>query len=82
MSWKLAALAATAIVTTVLATDTPASAAGPVIRNPGTIRGLNPQPLPPRTVNRFTNPGSIRALNPQPLPPRWSRGAGTMRYVR
>ena len=57
MSWKFAAVAATALAT-VAAFDTPALA-------------LNPQPLPPRWVNN-TNPGSVRALNPQPLPPRWS----------
>jgi hypothetical protein len=81
MSWKIAALAAAAVVTSVIATDTPASAAGRVISNPGTIRGLNPQPLPPRTLSRFTNPWSARALNPQPLPPRWSSRGG-VRFVR
>lgn len=73
MSWKIAALAAATVVTSVIATDTPASAAGRFIQNPGTIRGLNPQPLPPRAGGRFTNPLAARALNPQPLPPRWGR---------
>lgn len=81
MSWKIAALAATAVVAAIVTTNAPASAAGRGVSNPGTIRGLNPQPLPPRTTTRFTNPGSIRALNPQPLPPRWTSGPG-MRYVR
>ena len=81
MSWKIAAVTAVAVVTCVTVTDTPASAAGSAIRNPGTIRSLNPQPLPPRWSSRFTNPGTARALNPQPLPPRLSR-AGGVRFVR
>jgi hypothetical protein len=77
--WKMAAIGAVVFVTAIT-TDTPASAAGPVISNPGTIRDLNPQPLPPRMSNRWTSPWAIRALNPQPLPPRWNRGG--IRFVR
>ena len=39
-----------------------------ILTNPGTLKGLNPQPLPPRW--RLGNPGSKIGLNPQPLPPR------------
>jgi hypothetical protein len=81
MSWKIAALAATAVVAAIVTTNTPASAAGRGFSNPGTARGLNPQPLPPRAVTRFTNPWTARALNPQPLPPRWA-GRPSMRYMR
>ena len=41
--------------------------------NPGTSRGLNPQPLPPKistTGSGTINPGTTRSLNPQPLPPK------------
>ena len=38
------------------------------ITNPATLKGLNPQPLPPRW--RPTNPGTNIGINPQPLPPR------------
>jgi hypothetical protein len=39
-----------------------------IMEDPIAIRGLNPQPLPPRL---WTDPLSLRGLNPQPLPPRW-----------
>ena len=54
---------------------TTAASAASVITNPGGIRSLNPQPLPPRLshsswrIRYLTNRWSIRALNPQPLPP-------------
>ncbi len=52
--------------------DNSAEAAAPrttlKLTNPGTLKGLNPQPLPPRW--RLGNPGTNIGINPQPLPPR------------
>jgi hypothetical protein len=51
------------------------ASAASVITNPGGIRSLNPQPLPPRLsysswrMRYLANRWSIGALNPQPLPP-------------
>ncbi len=47
--------------------------ASPFRVKPGTINGLNPQPLPPRYISpsKFSRPGTLNGLNPQPLPPRW-----------
>lgn len=42
-----------------------------VVTNPLTTRALNPQPLPPKTIQRFGTSGvEYRMLNPQPLPPK------------
>lgn len=69
MSWKIVtAIGAVVAASITTMSVTSAAAAGPGFVNPGTIRGLNPQPLPPRW--QLTNPGTIRGLNPQPLPPR------------
>jgi len=62
--------AGAALAVLAIASASTASAAGVRIVNPGTIRGLNPQPLPPKWL-LFVNPGTIRGLNPQPLPPRF-----------
>jgi len=40
------------------------------LTNPGSLKSLNPQPLPPRW--QPVNPLLLKGLNPQPLPPRWN----------
>ena len=49
-----------------------AFASQPGLKNPEDLVGLNPQPLPPKTLKRIVRIrfGSEVMLNPQPLPPK------------
>ena len=80
MMTKSAAVIGAALLAAIAVPSLPtAVSAANMITNPGGIRSLNPQPLPPRlTYSTYSsmrlkyalgNRWSIRALNPQPLPP-------------
>jgi hypothetical protein len=77
MMTKSAAVIGAALLAAIAVPSLPTSvSAANMITNPGGIRSLNPQPLPPRLTYSsmrlkyaLANRWSIRALNPQPLPP-------------